>query len=335
MRRTYSGGDGRRADLRRRSGKGRMVDLDEITYAVKDGFAEIVLDRPDSLNPISARPGGTRDQILHALDEAAADPGVGAVVLRGSGRAFSAGGDLAGNRQRESAAAHRHFVERWERFHAGMRASPLPLIAAVHGYCLGAAVALAASCDFVVAADSARFGVPEGRMGLVGATPLVPVIGRQWAKFLIMTGELIDARQACSIGLVLAVVPEHALIERCHDLARRLTRMPPEAMTLNKRAVDATADAVELPGSLAGRAHDVVTLANSVRATAPDGRNFRRILETEGVAGVKRARDQQWRAPWLDGVIFPPHVIEALPGDKTAPGDQDKRASTPPRSTML
>lgn len=324
-----------RAGLSRRPGKGRLVELDEITYAVKDGFAEIVLDRPDSLNPISARPGGTRDQILYALDEAATDPAVGAVVLRGAGRAFSAGGDLAGNKQRESAAGQQQFVEQWERFHAGMRASPLPLIAAVHGYCLGAAVALAASCDILIAADSARFGVPEGRMGLIGATPLVPVIGRQWAKFLIMTGELIDARQACRIGLALAVVPDDALTERCHDLARRLAGMPPEGITLNKRAVDAAADAVELPGSLAGRAHDALTLANSARATAPDGRNFRRILESEGVAGIKRARDQQWRVPWLDGVIFPPHVIEALPGDKTAPGDQDDRASTSPaRSTM-
>jgi enoyl-CoA hydratase/carnithine racemase len=306
-----------------------MVELDEITYAVRDGFAEIVLDRPDSLNPISARPGGTCDQILYALGAvAAAGPAVGAVVLRGAGRAFSAGGDLVGNERRGSAAAQRQFVEQWERFHAGLRASPLPLIAAVHGYCLGAAVSLAVSCDFVIAADSARFGVPEGRMGLIGVTPLVPVIGRQWAKFLIMTGELIDARLACRIGLALAVVPDQALIGRCHDLAGRLARMPSEGVTLNKRAVDAAADAVELPGSLAGRAYDAVTLANSARAAAPDGRNFRRILESEGVAGIKRARDQQWRAPWLDGVTFPPHVNEALPGDKTAPGDQDKRAST-------
>ena len=329
MRRTYSAGDRRRAGLPGRSRKGRLVELDEIAYAVKDGFAEIVLDRPDSLNPISARQGGTRDQILYALDEAATDPAVGAVVLRGSGRAFSAGGDLAANKPRESAAEQQRFVEQWETFHATMRASPLPLIAAVHGYCLGGAVGLAASCDFVIAADSARFGLPEGRLGLIGATPLVPIIGRQWAKFLIMTGELIDARQACRLGLVLTVVPDHALIERCHELARRLARMPSEAVTLNKRAVDAAADAVELPGALAGRAHDVVTLANSGRAAAPDGREFRQILGSEGVRGIKRARDLQWRTPWLDGVIFPPHVIEALPGDKTALGDQDGNASTP------
>jgi enoyl-CoA hydratase/carnithine racemase len=282
------------------------VDLDEIEYAVMHGFAEIVLNRPDSLNPISGRSGGTRDQILWALDQASADPAVRAVVLRGSGRAFSSGGDLTASQRRESAAEQQQFVERSDRFHAELRSAPLLLIAAVHGYCLGAGLALAASCDFVIAAEGARFGTPEGRLGLVGATPLVPVIGRQWAKFLILTGELIDARQACRLGLVLAVVPEYALVERCHDLARRLARMPAEAAMLNKRAVDAAGDALEWAAVLAGRAHDVITLANSARATAPDGRTFRQILDTEGVAGAKRAREQQWQVPWLEtGIDIP------------------------------
>jgi enoyl-CoA hydratase/carnithine racemase len=304
------------------------VELDEITYTAGDGFAEIVLSRPDALNPISARPGGTRDQIIWALAEAEADDTVRAVVLRGSGRAFSAGGDLTGNRPRESAAGQQQFMEQSERFHAGIRSCPLPLIAAVHGYCLGAGLALIGSCDIVIAADSARFGVPEGRIGLIGATPLVPVIGRQWAKFLIMTGELIDANQACRIGLALIVVPDRILVEHCRDLAGRLARMPTETVTLNKRAIDAAADAVELPGSVAGQAHDVITLSNSARATAPDGRTFRQILDREGVAGIKRARQQQWQAPWLAGAIFPHHVIEARTGDEDGGEDQDGEAST-------
>jgi enoyl-CoA hydratase/carnithine racemase len=304
------------------------VELDEITYTAGDGFAEIVLSRPDSLNPISARPGSTRDQIIWALTEAEADGAVRAVVLRGSGLAFSAGGDLAGNPARRSAAEQQQFIEQSARFHARIRSCPLPLIAAVHGYCLGAALALVGSCDMVIAAESARFGVPEGRIGLAGATPLVPVIGRQWAKFLILTGELIDASQACHIGLALVVVPESTLVEHCHELARRLARMPAEAVTLNKRAIDAAADAVELPGSVAGQAHDVITLSNSASAAAPDGRTFRQILDSEGVAGIKRARQQQWQAPWLAGAIFPHHVIEARTGDEDVGEDQDGEAST-------
>jgi len=169
----------------------------------------------------------------------------------------------------------------------------------VHGYCLGAALSLALSCDMVVADATARFGVPEGRIGLVGATALVPVIGRQWAKFLIMTGELIDAEQACRIGLALTVVPEGTVRGRCHDLAGRLARMPAEAVVLNKRAVDATADATHMAGTIVGRAHDALTLACANDAAAPDGSRFRQILAGGGMPAMRAAREQQWQVPWL------------------------------------
>ncbi|MCU4183471.1 enoyl-CoA hydratase/isomerase family protein [Acidiferrimicrobium sp. IK] len=275
------------------------MDLVDITYSPMDGFAEIVLDRPDALNPISAASGGTRDQILAALAMAEADPAVGAAVIRGAGRAFSAGGDLTGNARRESAAEELGFVEGAARFHAALRATRIPVVAAVHGYCLGAALGLVAACDLVVASHEARFGLPEGRLGLVGATPLVPVIGRQWAKYLIMTGEMIGAEQAARIGLVLTVVAADGLVERARDLAGRLARMPSEAIALNKRAIDATADGIESGGLATGVAHDAVTLANSSRAMAPDGRPFRDIIAAEGMDGLKKARAQQWDTPWL------------------------------------
>jgi enoyl-CoA hydratase/carnithine racemase len=276
------------------------LELDEIAYGKSDGVAEIALNRPDRLNPISARPGGTRDQILDALADAEADPAIGAVLLRGEGRAFSAGGDLTGNAPRETLAQHEEFLETAEVFHTRLRDSPLPLVAAVHGHCLGAALALVASCDFVVAAEHATFGLPEGRLGLVGATPLVPILGRQWAKFLILTGEPIGAALARDLGLVLRVEPDDELLGRARELARRLARLPRDAVASNKRAVDAVADASgEDAGRRAGIAHDAVTLANSAHATAPDGRTFREIIDTEGVGGLKRARDAQYTGSWL------------------------------------
>lgn len=276
------------------------MDLDEIAYAKTDGVAEIALNRPERLNPISARPGGTRDQILHALTDAETDPAIGAVLIRGEGRAFSAGGDLTGNAPRETLAEHEEFLEGAEAFHARLRDSRLPLVAAVHGHCLGAALALVASCDFVVAAEHATFGLPEGRLGLVGATPLVPIVGRQWAKFLILTGEPIDAALARERGLVLSVEPDDELLGRARGLARRLARLPREAVASNKRAVDAVADAAgDEAGRRVGAAHDAVTLANSAGATAPDGRTFREIIDTEGVDGLKRARAAQYSGSWL------------------------------------
>jgi enoyl-CoA hydratase/carnithine racemase len=275
------------------------VKLDEITYERSGGVAAITLNRPAVLNALSARPGGTRDQILYALADAEDDPNVGCIVVSGTGSSFCAGGDLAGNKRRETAVQEQAFVEQSNEFHRRIRASRVPTIAAVRGFCLGAGVGLALSCDLVIAAEGTRFGVPEGRIGLIGATPLVPVIGRQWAKFLILTGELLDARRACAIGLVLAVVPDDELHERCQDLARRISRMPRDAVLLNRRAVDSVADGIEGAAADAGRAHDTVTLANAGYATAPDGRTFREILDGEGMAGLKRARAEQWVEPWL------------------------------------
>lgn len=280
------------------------MELDEITYEVdldsEGAVAVITLDRPDVLNAVSGRPGGTRDQILHAIGLAEADPLIGCVVVRGAGRAFCGGGDLTGNARRESVEEHRAFLESANRFHERVTASTVPTIAAVHGYCLGAGVVLAAACDLVIAAEGARFGFPEGRMGLVGASSLVSVIGRQWAKFLMLTGELITAERARELGLVLTVEADDELQTRVLDLARRISRMPRRSAELNRRAVDATADA---SGDAAARqaavAHDAHTLAAADHATAPDGRTFRSIIDTEGVEGLKRARAAQYDEPWL------------------------------------
>jgi enoyl-CoA hydratase/carnithine racemase len=276
------------------------VRLDEISYEKVDGVASITLDRPEKLNAISARPGGTRDQISWALTDAESDPEVGCVLLSGAGRGFSSGGDLSGNARRETAIEHQAFLEHAEAFHRRLREARLPVIAAVHGVCLGAALSMVVSCDLVIASESARFGLPEGRIGLVGAAGLVPVVGRQWTKFLMLTGETITAARACEIGLVLTVEPDDELASRVRDLAGRLSRLPREALLLNKRTIDAVADASgDASGRIAALAADAVTLANSSRATAPDGRSFREIIDTEGMAGLKAAQARQYDSAWL------------------------------------
>lgn len=276
------------------------MELDEITYEKVAGVGEITLDRPDQLNPISARAGGTRDQILWALHDAEDDPDIGAVLLRGNGRAFSGGGDVTGNKPRETAFEQHEFMERAEIFHRQVREARLPVIAAVHGYCLGAAMQLVASCDFVIAGESAKFGLPEGRIGLVGAGPVVPIVGRQWAKFMMFTGENIGATLAKEIGLVLTIEPDDELVERCRELAQRLARLPREALLLNKRDIDAVAEAGgDAAGRVAGMAAAAVTLANSPQAKAPDGRSFREIIASDGMEGLKKARAAQYDTPWL------------------------------------
>jgi enoyl-CoA hydratase/carnithine racemase len=279
------------------------LELDEILYEdAGDGVVEIILNRPDTLNAISGRSGGTRDQILHALAGAESDEAVGCIVLRGAGKAFSGGGDITGNAPRELPVDDLRFLEAVDAFHERIRSSKVPIVAAVHGYCLGAALVLAASCDVVIAGESTRFGFPEGRLGLVGASAIVPVVGRQWAKFLIMTGELLTAAQARDIGLVLAVEPDDRVHERARDLAARIARMPRPAVLLNRRTVDAVADAAgDAAGRVAAREGDAITLGMAAQAQAPDGRTFRAILDAEGMAGMKAARQAQYEEPWLSG----------------------------------
>jgi enoyl-CoA hydratase/carnithine racemase len=272
----------------------------EVRLTISDGVAEIVLDRPKVMNAISARPGGTRDQLRAALTTAEADQNVGCVLLRAEGKNFCGGGDLTGNARRETAGEDLLFLETADAFHDRLRASRLPVVAAVQGYCLGAGVTLASCCDFVIAGATARFAYPEGRLGLVGASAVVTTVGRQWAKFLMLTGEMISATQAAEIGLVLTVEPDDELLERARDLAGRIARMPREAVLLNRRTIDTVADAAgDAAARSAARAADTVTLSGAARATAPDGRTFRSIIDAEGMAGMKAAREAQYTEPWL------------------------------------
>jgi enoyl-CoA hydratase/carnithine racemase len=276
------------------------MHLDEVVFERHGAVAEIVLNRPGALNAITARPGGMRDQLVHALSLAEQDPAVGCVLVRGEGRSFCAGGDLTGNPQRKRPADDFRFLEEVDGFHRRFRTSTLPVLAAVHGHCLGAGLTLAASCDLVLASASARFGFPEARLGLVGASAIVTMVGRQWAKFLMITGEVLTAEQARQIGLVLTVEPDAELLDRARDLASRIARLPREAVLLNRRCIDAVADAA---GDSAARvtsiAYDAVTASMAAWVTAPDGRTFRSIIEAEGMEGLKAARDAQFREPWL------------------------------------
>src|ERR1700722_709193 len=195
-----------------------------------EGVAEVVLNRPGTLNAISGRSGGMRDQLVHAIGMAEVDPGIGCVVLRGAGRAFSGGGDIAGNERRERLEDDERFLQSAADFHDRLRRSDVPIVASVHGYCLGAGLTLAASCDLIIAGEGALFGFPEGRIGLAGATAVVPILGRQWAKFLIVSGELLNANPARWLGLVLSVERDEELNARTADLAARIARMPREAV---------------------------------------------------------------------------------------------------------
>ena len=283
------------------------MDFQHLLVEKRHGVFEIILNRPGKLNALGIGPGSNRDEITQALAMADADADVGCILMRANGRAFCAGGDLTGVAKTETPFDEHLFSAEMLRFYAALRATHKPILAAVHGLCLGAGMGFIAQCDIVVAGDDARFGLIEGRIGHPGATELVPLIGAAWAKFLILTGEMVDAQVAQRIGLVLTVVPRADLLARCQDLAQRIARMPRDAVILNKAGINAMTDAMgRSAGRLVGRAHDTLTKSMSSQAKAPDGRRFADILQSGGMGELKIARDAQYKENWLPASV-PPH----------------------------
>jgi enoyl-CoA hydratase/carnithine racemase len=266
------------------------------------GALHLVLNRPDKLNALGFGPGSSRDEIARAVLAADDDDAVGCVLIRANGRAFCAGGDLthiaARSGDHETPLEAYRFNDASRRFLETLRGTHKPIIAAVNGLCLGAGLGFMAQCDIVVAADDARFGLIEGRIGHPGAAELVPLIGAAWTKFLILTGELITAKRAATIGLVLTVVPSERLLARATALAERIALMPREAVLLNKACITSMSEAMgPANGRLVARAHESITRSMTYAAQAPDGRRFESILREEGIAGMKRARDTQYSTP--------------------------------------
>jgi enoyl-CoA hydratase/3-hydroxypropionyl-coenzyme A dehydratase len=201
-------------------------------------IAWITLDRPERLNALHL---AMRDQLWGALTLLRDDPSVRVAVFAGAGdRAFSAGADVTEFGTAPSLMAARG--ARQERDLWGlMSALRIPLVAAIHGYAYGAGLELSMYCDIRVAAEDARFALPEVTLGYIpsaGGTQTVPrAIGRSDALRMVTAGEPVDAAEAYAIGLVHEVVPPDALDAAVSAWAQRLAATPAAALRATKRAV--------------------------------------------------------------------------------------------------
>jgi enoyl-CoA hydratase len=211
-----------------------------IRVAREEGIGTLTIDRTAVRNALDLE---TVRECHRALDELASDAAVGALVITGAGEtAFVSGADINDIRARTLgdglAAINSSLFAAVERF-------PRPTIAAINGYALGGGCELALACDIRVAADTAKFGQPELGLGIIpgaGATQRLPrIVGLGWAKHLILTGEIIDAKQALEIGLVTAVMPAGQLQVRARELAKRILRQGPLAARLAKLSLNASA----------------------------------------------------------------------------------------------
>ncbi len=231
-------------DSRNQASAATTVEAGEapVLYEDHDDIAVIRLNRPHRLNAVTPE---LVDELGAALERATADaPAV--CVLRGEGRAFCAGHDLKDDRPAISPEEERHRLQHLQDVTRKIRQAPFPVIAAVHGYALGAGCEFALCSDLIVATRSARFGFPEVSVGLGitgGISHVLPLaVSLAKAKELVLLGEHIDAATAAQLGLINWVVDDDRLDEKVTELTRQLRQRPRLAMSLAKMALDRGAE---------------------------------------------------------------------------------------------
>jgi enoyl-CoA hydratase len=200
---------------------------------VRDRVAELVIDNP----PVNALASAHWRELAERVVELGRRADVRCVVIRAEGRGFQAGVDV-----KELAADPARITEVnrgcYDAF-AAIYDCPVPVIAAVHGYCLGGGIGIAGCADVVLASEDASFGLPEIDRGALGAaTHLMRLFGMPAARRMLYTGQPIDAREAWRLGGVASVVPRAELREAALALARTLAAKSPEALRLAKQSLN-------------------------------------------------------------------------------------------------
>ena len=215
------------------------MDYKAILFERRDGIAYVTLNRPEVLN---ARNRQMREDLIHAVTAIRQDPEVRVVIITGAGgRSFSAGRDLkeaaqekvgvVAARQAKLEISDTEMIARLNK----------PVIAAINGFALGGGCELALACDIRVAVEEAKLGLPEVSRGMIpgsgGTQRLSRVVGLGKALELILTGSVIDAQEACRIGLVNKVVPRDGLMAAAEEYARAIAAKAPIAVVFAKEAV--------------------------------------------------------------------------------------------------
>jgi enoyl-CoA hydratase len=196
----------------------------------------VTLNRPKALNALNSQ---VLAEVLAVFKGFEADPKIGAVVLTGSEKAFAAGADIKEMQSKTYVDAYlEDFFVGWEEFARTRK----PVIAAVAGYALGGGCELAMMCDFIIAADSAKFGQPEITIGVMpgmgGSQRLTRFVGKSKAMDMVLTGRMMDAAEAERAGLVSRVTPASDLIEEAVKAATKIAEFSLPAVMMAKEAVN-------------------------------------------------------------------------------------------------
>lgn len=214
------------------------MPFENIIVETRGQVGLITLNRPKALNALCA---ALIRELGQALDTFEADAEIGAIVLTGSEKAFAAGADIKemASKSYMDAYLEDFITNGWERVTKCRK----PVIAAVAGYALGGGCEMAMMCDFILAADTAKFGQPEITIGTIpgagGTQRLTRAVGKSKAMEMVLTGRMMDAAEAERAGLVSRIVPAADLLDETIKVAERIASMSRPIVTMAKEAVNA------------------------------------------------------------------------------------------------
>ena len=256
--------------------------LDDVLYEKREGYAVITLNRPVVLNAIN----WSINRRLHwAVEKAAADDDVRAVILTGAGRAFCAGGDIQSTPPDDdlpTPSTMQIIMAIWQ--------MPKPVIAAVRGYAVGQGCELAGMCDLTVAADDAVFGEIQIRHGFGPPILITPyLVGMKQAKEILMLGERYGAHEAMRLGLVNKVVPADELMSAAEEMARKLISLPAKTVSMNKLLVNRTYELAGFRDGLGYRSDPA--LAEVTGQPLADADPHLKVLREQGWEAFRKSRD--------------------------------------------
>ena len=230
----------------------------------------LYLNRPQALNAISYE---CMRELRQAWIELRDQPETRVIVVSGKGRGFCAGADLTdAPSPEERPGPQAPFLEEGTKMEEVLLAMPKPVIAAVNGVCCGGGLELAMMCDFIVAAASAKIGDAHANFGALpggGATVRLPrIVGANWARYLMYTGDLFSATEMATIGLVSRVVEDTQLEAEVQALAEKIASKSPLGLRRMKRLIN---DGLDMPQSLAMKMEKLVSAEHMRSADAAEG----------------------------------------------------------------
>ncbi|MHB8189501.1 MAG: enoyl-CoA hydratase/isomerase family protein [Ferrimicrobium sp.] len=253
----------------------------------------VTLNRPDKLNALNEE---LVEELLEILTRIRTDDSIRVMVLTGSGRAFSAGFDLAEDEEPSTADTDgwHQILTRDVEVTMMLWEFPKPTIAAVRGWCLAGGCELAMACDMIVATQDARFGEPEIRYGSGPTTLLMPfVLGQKKTNELLFTGDTIGASEAERLGLINQVVADDVLDPATTELAQRVALAPATVLRLTKLALIRAYEAMGLRQAVNANL-DLSTILNS--ANVPEREHFNKLARTKGLRHALAWRDSRYEA---------------------------------------